>query len=526
MAHREKNFDNIYKKYINWCFNTIEYLEIDPGSVLECPYDILNVMMNSFESPQNIFLDKQNKKISKKKSEKMFKPNRKPQSLPVLPSHNVLLVQDEFASTSDANPKTKSQTENTNSKTKDLPTDTEPLDIWDIVSEIKQDVKSDTFDDMESTESIEELNDLINQPDSTNKKLSASKSKHKDNPKSNVLSDPRITLSKGTVSSNKKTKRKASCDECKAKNSMIEDERRCCIVCSECGFQKEKLLESGPEWHQYNNDDGRGEGVNRCGSSTSYYFPRSTQGTIITGFTCSRLGRKQKWNSTNYKENTLNKDFDIITQLCLKNNISKNIIDEAKFLYKKISDCKYKEGKNEGKAVIIRGSSRDCVIGACIYKGCETMRDPRTKREIANLIGKEEKKLSKGIKKFEKIMKNSDDNILENMHDGTPEDQIRRYCPKLKMRKEDIDLATKIAANCAKLKLATDHGAISIGAGITMLVVKYSAIKNIDKKEIGFYFETSDVTITKIYNKIAPYADALVDDEITEHIIKKFKVNG
>jgi len=318
----------------------------------------------------------------------------------------------------------------------------------------------------------------------------------------------------------------SDCIECGAIDSMIEDENHCCIVCSKCGCQREELLENGPEWHQYNNDDGRSEGVNRCGSTTSYYFPKSSQGTIITGFNHSRLNRKQKWNSTVYKEHSLNKDFDIITEVCSKNKISKMIMDTAKFFYKKISDCKHKSGKNIGKQYIIRGHNRDSVIGACIYKACETNHDPRTKREVANMIGKDEKRLSKGIKNFEKIMKNSDDDyVLENIHDGTPEDHIRKYCPKLAIKTSNIESAIKIANNCAKLKLATDHGAQSIGAGVTLLMANYFGL-NIDKRDIAYWFKTSDVTVTKIYNKILPYVKALIDDDITEHIIKKFEVNG
>lgn len=323
-----------------------------------------------------------------------------------------------------------------------------------------------------------------------------------------------------------KTTNKAICVECCAIDSMIEDEKHCCIVCSKCGCQQEELLESGPEWHQYNNDDGRGEGVNRCGSTTSYYFPKSSQGTIITGFNHSRLNRKQKWNSTVYKENTLNKDFDIITEICSKNKISKRISDTAKFFYKQISDCKHKSGKNIDKQVIIRGQNRDCIILACVYKACETNRDPRPKKEIALMLGKQEKQLSRGIKRFEKIIKDCDDmNILENIHDGTPEDHIRKYCSKLTSNILHIELAIRISNNCAKLKLATDHGAQSIGAGVTLLMVNYFNL-NIEKKDIAYWFKISDVTITKIYNKIVPYTKAIVDDDITEHIIKKFQING
>lgn len=115
--------------------------------------------------------------------------------------------------------------------------------------------------------------------------------------------------------------------------------------------------------------------------------------------------------------------------------------------------------------------------------------------------------------------------FFKTIHDGTPEDYIEKFCPKLFMNRKQIELGITVSNNCARLKLATDHGAQSIGAGVTLLVIEYFRL-DIDRKYIAKLFKTSDVTIVKIYHKIAPFVLALVDDEITDHVIKKFKVNG
>jgi transcription initiation factor TFIIB len=460
-----------YKKYINDCFDIIHNTEYNNSSPLYTDHNILTDKMFNLitKTEKDIFLD--NICCTNDLSEKSEKISNNYVHIPSINQNKI----DQYE---------KSE-----------------FDIWNLVTDIKKEIKSDNFDDMLSD------SNSFNQPLNTNKK--------KNNIHTIVLSEK---------SDNTEVKHDI-CLECKAVNSMIEDERHCCIVCSNCGCQKEELLENGPEWHQYNNDDGRGEGVNRCGSATSYYFPKSSQGTIITGFNYSRLTKKQKWNGTVYKENTLNKEFEIITQVCLKNKISKIIIDTTKFFYKQITDCKHKSGKNKGKQVIIRGGNRDSVIGACIYKACETNHDPISKKEIAAMISIDEKRLSRGIKEFERIMKNCDENILETIHDGTPEDYINKFSPSLQLDKFHTEIGLKVANNCAKLKLATDHGAQSIGAGIIYMITKYYEL-DIEKKDIVYWFKTSDVTITKIYNKISPFAKALVDDEITDHIIKKFKING
>jgi transcription initiation factor TFIIIB Brf1 subunit/transcription initiation factor TFIIB len=318
--------------------------------------------------------------------------------------------------------------------------------------------------------------------------------------------------------------------KCKAcKGALIEDQQASALICSECGMINEELFDHGPEWRQYNNDDNRGEGVNRCGCPSSFFFPKSSQGTIMAGSSNSRLKRKQKWNSMVYKERSLNQVFEFISQICSKNNIPKIIVDDAKIFYKNLSDCKHKNGANTGKQIIIRGDNRISIIAACVFKACEKNKNPRNTREIAEFFGLDEKKVTKGNKQFEKIMKNADDRsvMFDNIvrDNDTAEDWIRRHCPKLKISKENTDIAVKISQNCCKMKLASDHNPQSIAAGSILVMVEYRKL-NIDKKNIAKLFKTSDVTISKIYNKIEPFTRALVDDAATEYLINKFKING
>lgn len=326
------------------------------------------------------------------------------------------------------------------------------------------------------------------------------------------------------------TETKSKCKNCQSVGTLVEDQQSSTVVCSKCGMVHEEILDHGPEWRQYNNDDSRNDGVNRCGCPSNYYFPKSSQGTIIAGSGNSRLKRKQKWNSMVYKERSLNQVFKDMAYICSKNSIPKNIVDTAEFLYKTLSDCKHKSGENEGKQVIIRGVNRKSIIAACVFKSCDLNKNPRTVKEIADCFNLDEKKVTKGIKHYEKIMKNCDESkkeLLNHFNDETAEDYIRRHCanPRLKISKENTNLAVKISHNCSRMKLASDHNPQSIAAGSILVMVNYCGL-NIDKKDIAKLFKTSDVTISKIYNKIAPYVDALVDDEATDYLIKKFKING
>lgn len=340
-----------------------------------------------------------------------------------------------------------------------------------------------------------------------------------------IIKDLEEPLDILTTESENRIYEKKVCQGCNSEK-LIEDQQASLIVCADCGMINEELLDHGPEWRQFNNDECKGEGMNRCGCPSNFFFPKSSQGTIISGTSNSRLKRKQKWNSMVYKERSLNQVFEYIGNLCDTNNIPRIISDSAKFLYKKISDCKHKTGINEGKQIIIRGKNRISIIASCVFKACEMNKNPRNIKEIAAMFNIDEKKITKGNKQFEKIIKNSSDtSILNQFNSDTAENYIRRHCPKLKINKTDTEIAVKISHNCCKMKLASDHNPQSIAAGSIMALIQYYNL-NIEKKKIALYFGTSDVTINKIYNKIIPYIEALVDNEATEYLIKKFKING
>lgn len=367
-------------------------------------------------------------------------------------------------------------------------------DIWDILNKIKKENNSESFDALTTDSDIKT-----------------------DTCEETIDSDDYIDSIAHII-----------CKGCGTKGTLIEDQHTSVIVCSECGMVNEELLDHGPEWRQYNNDDNRGEGVNRCGCPSNPFFPKSSQGTIMVGTGNNRLKRKQKWNSMVYRERSLNQVFEYISMYCSKNHIPRIIVDSAKILYKKLSDCKHKSGPNIGKQIIIRGDNRLSIIAACVFKACEMNKNPRNVKEIAEIFELDEKKVTKGIKQFDRIMKNADDNnniIFDQFDTNTAEDYIRRHCPKLKINKSDTDMAVKISQNCCKMKLASDHNPQSIAAGSILVMVQFLEL-DIEKKDIAKLFGTSDVTIGTIYNKIAPYAEALVDDDATDYIIKKFKING
>lgn len=312
------------------------------------------------------------------------------------------------------------------------------------------------------------------------------------------------------------------CINCKSEK-LIEDQNLCAIVCFDCGMVNTEILDSGIEFPQYNSAENNI--VNRCGCPSNFFFPKSSQGTIIVGNTTNRLRQRQNWDLMVYRERSLNNVFEFIADVCKKNNIQKIILDSTKILYKKINDCKHKTGKNMGKQIIIRGENRISIIAACFFKACELNKQPKNIKTVAALFSLTEKKVSKGNKQYDKILRNSDDVNFYNFSLDITEDFINTYGRKLKLDKKCIDMAITISHNAYRMKLATDHNPQSVAAGIILTATTYLDL-DIKKKKISKVFGTSDITTTKIFNKITPYVDALIDNDATEYIIKKFKING
>jgi transcription initiation factor TFIIB len=311
------------------------------------------------------------------------------------------------------------------------------------------------------------------------------------------------------------------CSECNNKLQLVLDPQTSMSLCYNCGIVVDQQLGEEEEWGSYGADDG--DALSRYGCPNSHFFPESSQGTIMVGTKNSRLARKQKWNSTTYKEKALSKEFDNMTKICKANNIPKNIIDDAKIYFKTLSECKHDKGQNKGRCVIVRGHNRISIVASCVFKACQKNKSPRSIREIARFFNLPEKKITSGNKQFEKIMATSKIRVQmsDEYHEtDSVEDYLRRHKTSLGLKQSHVELAVKMGYNCAKLKIASAHNPQSIAAGIMMSMAEYKKL-NIEKLVVARYFGTSDVTINKIYSEVNDYVAALVDDDTTDYLVKK-----
>lgn len=307
-----------------------------------------------------------------------------------------------------------------------------------------------------------------------------------------------------------------ACKQCNSVN-MLFDSCKSMYTCSDCGAESNEIFESRPEWNNY--EDGVQES-GRCGIATNPFLPKSSMGTIIGGTGYSRLRMIQSWNQMPYKERSLSEVLQHLEKSLKTSKITKAIIDNAKILYKNISEIKHIDGPNTGKTIIIRGLNRCGLIAACAFYGAKLQGSPRSTKEIADIFGIKLTQVTKGCRKFLELNKYK--NTTYNLSSSHAQDFIERFGYKLKLKKNHIDIAIKITENINKLDIASDHQPTSLAAG-TILLISNLYDLNIPKKSISDIFGISEVTIIKTFKKINPYKKIVIDDVKTDIILKKIK---
>jgi len=300
---------------------------------------------------------------------------------------------------------------------------------------------------------------------------------------------------------------KNKCDNCDSIN-IISDHSKGCKRCLDCGTCFGQIYDEKPEWSIY--EDGHNEGTARCSQPTSFFYPKSSMCTAITGKKGSIIRTLQMWDQMIYQEYTLLNVLTFLEYICGKNYLPKSVTENAKILYKQIHD----------KRIIIRGEKkRYGVYGGCIYHGAKLQGYYRSTDEIATYLNTSPTVITSGTSRVKKILR--DNKLLNTIPPTTPLDFIERYCYKLGFTKEQIDVVCRITRNNDRLFLTSNHQPMSVGASCVLLYIKMYDI-GISKKTVLDTFNITAVTTDKIYNKIYPFRSVVVDDKATDLVVRKF----
>ena len=287
------------------------------------------------------------------------------------------------------------------------------------------------------------------------------------------------------------------------------------LMCCNCGVITNNVIDFNPEWRFYGNDDSKTSDPTRVGLPTNELLPESSLGSSISfrygeSYDMKKIRNYHIWNSMPYKERSLYNVFDKIQIISLNNGIPTCIIEEAKNLYKQISDIR-----------IHRGSNRKGIIASCIYKACIIQGSPRSAKEIADIFNIKISHMTRGCKKFEEIINMNICNTKYKLKlSSNSKDFIQRFCSKLNIGNNILKICTYVCDKAEEYNLVSKCIPPSIAAGSIYLVCIILNI-NISKKEISKICKISEVTISKCYKNLYDYHQHIFPKNIVNKLYPK-----
>jgi transcription initiation factor TFIIB len=286
------------------------------------------------------------------------------------------------------------------------------------------------------------------------------------------------------------------CD--KSDNYCLQSKITICKVCN----QTISNLSSGAEWRYYGAEDNKSSDPTRCGMPINELLPNSSVGTVVSknvkNSNIYKVERFQKWNGMTYKERSKLKIFNHIKEHCQKNNLPMIIIKEANSLYSLCSESR-----------ITRGNNKKGLIAACVYYACKNCKVPRSSKEIASIFEIKSVLVTKGVKYIQEILQLMDNNKrIEKINIINQNDFIERFCNKLNLTDYQTKGIQQISDNTKKYNIISENTPPSIAAGCIYMYCLENKIP-INKKQISFACNISEVTINKCYCKIKSKIDLL-----------------
>ena len=276
--------------------------------------------------------------------------------------------------------------------------------------------------------------------------------------------------------------------------------------CTSCGVLSGQVIDSGAEWRFYGSEDNKSSDPTRCGMPVNELLPESSLGSVVGyswghSFEMYRIRKHQGWSAMPYKERSRNSDFQIIQTDALRGGLPQCIIEDAKRQYMKITQSQ-----------ISRGANRKGLRAACIYSACQKYNVPRSDKEIAEIFGiKDITIMTRARKLFQQIWNTHQKDTVKDimMPASKPCDFIQRFCSKLGISEDHLQLAITIANRAEEYGMVSENTPPSIAAGSIYLVVQVKELP-ITKKEISLACKTSEVTICKCYKKLNTYKSYLI----------------
>lgn len=299
-----------------------------------------------------------------------------------------------------------------------------------------------------------------------------------------------------------------TCTKCN-EYSIIVDSDLGIIVCSNpyCGKFIDDIMDSGQEWRSLSTSDASNANRCRVGLPVNEHFTKASLSTIILGYGHEIFRKYQLYNSMDYDERRLLKNFQLIDDNTESKNIPESVKDHAKNMFKTISIDQNK-----------RGSCKHSNMAACVYFASKDKDLKQSKEKLSKCFNIKKKKFTKGCNFYKEEMFEKEPEYYKKLKPINTNDEIDKFGDILKMTELYKNISKYVGYMSTELGILLKNTPTSIAVGSIYMVSQVYNL-NILKKDISELCEVSDVTINKAYNAMINYQDILIP---TKRLFEEF----
>lgn len=264
------------------------------------------------------------------------------------------------------------------------------------------------------------------------------------------------------------------------------------MTCMSCGYVAEaNMIDQRAEWNAVNDPNSTSKDPSRCGCPINPMLKKSSMSTMIVSNRHNFMKRLHQQMSMDYVERARYHVFEAIAKVAGDiGHLPHNVIEQAKFYYKTLSERK-----------LSRGDVRKGLIACCIFHACKEMNVPRSLKEISAITSVPTSVLNRTNKMFIKLMHD-----VSGLEATECRHLISRFCNQLQLQKANenkvVRYALKIDHAIQEMGLLDCKTPSAVSAGIIVYSADILGVELL-KCRVSSLVNVSVVTINKITKAIS-----------------------
>jgi transcription initiation factor TFIIIB Brf1 subunit/transcription initiation factor TFIIB len=278
--------------------------------------------------------------------------------------------------------------------------------------------------------------------------------------------------------------------------SLIQDNE--ITVCEACGYSYGNIFEQGNDSKYSNMNDTRGGNSSCSNTIINKFLPKSSMKTSIGGYGSEPFRRLHIFHNSNYHERSIRKQYTTLDDLNQSNFhfISARTIDKTKTFYHLL----IKNGARAHKS----------TLACCLYNVLKSENDLHDIRDISKMFNISRNKLESACKIVNLLIHSKQIDCFNITRPINAYDYIVKFCAKLNIKMEYKILICYITEQSINIGIVYENTPSSIAVGnIYFVAVKEELC--INRSMISRVCDNiSDVTITKVYNKLEENSNYLI----------------